>query len=567
MTPPPVGTSTGSSPPNPAGSSGTPEPSVPPAPTDPPGPAIESTETPAESTPIPAGPIPAVPIGADPVPAVPAGPVPTTTPVPADPITADPAGPDPTPTPVPAGPEGSSEPPPGIAAATTSTAAAAGAAAAPAPVPRSYFRLCLTAVAIVAGGIQVLFIHAMSRRTALPAVGRYDTVQAHYLVRGQWFVDPVQATSGAHLFVPTAAHPPLPTLLLGIADVASATGSTQHMVFLAMLFVASVVLAGITVRDLVGERAGVLAALVFATFPLLWVNPATIGPETTVIAVTTLLLFASVRFWARPSSGHAALVGLALGLCALTRTDLVALVVLVGLPLGLSVRSVPWKVRLRGLAVMGVIALLVVGPWVGRNLSQFGHTVILSEDYGAVVAGANCATTASGQLEGWWSPACLARVPVSGQPASVTTADQVHVGRVYVSDHLGSTVGVAAVRLGRLWNVYRPLQGSDLEVATGRPAWVSRLGLWYFYLLVPAAAVGAVVLRRRRLLLFPFLALILLSSITAVLAFGDARFAVEADVAMAMLAGVALDVLATRVRSRWSSPPGRHSMRRFPAAP
>jgi len=75
------------------------------------------------------------------------------------------------------------------------------------------------------------------------------------------------------------------------------------------------------------------------------------------------------------------------------------------------------------------------------------------------------------------------------------------------------------------------------------------------------------VLRRRRLLLFPFLALILLSSITAVLAFGDARFAVEADVAMAMLAGVALDVLATRVRSRWSSPPGRHSMRRFPAAP
>jgi 4-amino-4-deoxy-L-arabinose transferase-like glycosyltransferase len=340
----------------------------------------------------------------------------------------------------------------------------------------------------------------------------------------------------------------------------------QHMAFLAGLFVVSVVLAGVTVRDLAGERAGVLAALVFATFPLLWVNPATVGPETTVIAVTTLLLFAAVRFWAGPSSGHAALVGLALGLCALTRTDLVALVVVVGLPLGLLVKRASWTARIRAIAVMGAIALLVVGPWVGRNLFLFGHSVVLSEEYGPVVAGANCSTTASGDLEGWWSPTCLARVPETGQAASVITADQFHVGRVYVSEHPGSSVGVAAARLGRLWNVYRPLQGVNLEVSTGRPAWVSRLGLWYFYVLVPVAVVGAVVLRRRRLLVFPFVAMIVLASVTAVLAFGDARFAVEADVAMAMLAGVALDVLVGRLRRRWSSGPGLHSARHGAAA-
>lgn len=416
----------------------------------------------------------------------------------------------------------------------------------------------------MAGGIQALFIHAASRRTALPAGGRYDTVQAHYLVRGQWFIDPASAASGSHILVPTAAHPPLPTLVLGIADVASATGSTAHMVVLGMVFVASVVMAGITVRDLVGERAGVLAALVFATFPLLWVNPATVGPETTVIAVTTLLLMASVRFWGRPSPGHAALVGLALGLCALTRTDLVALVVLVGLPLALLVMRVPWTARLGALGVMVAVAVLVVGPWVGRNVALFGPTVVLSQDYGPVVAGANCATTASGGLEGWWSAACVARVPDAGASASATTSDQVHVGRVYVSDHLGASPGVAAVRLGRLWNAYRPLQQVNLEVPTGRPAWVSRLGLWYFYVLVPVAVVGAVALRRRRLLLFPFVALILLSSITAVLAFGDARFAVEADVSMAMLAGVGLDALVSRMRRRWSSGPGFHSIRPAP---
>ena len=424
---------------------------------------------------------------------------------------------------------------------------------------RPSFATGLAVVGALAGGIQALLIHAVSRRSALPRSGWYDTVQARQLVRGQWFIDPVRATSGAHLLVPTATHPPLPTVLLAIADVADATTPTAHMVVLAMLFVAAVVLAGVAVRDLAGERAGLLSALVFATFPLLWVNPATVGPETAVIAVATLLLFAAVRFWGRPSSGHAALVGLSLGLCALTRTDLVALVVLVGLPLGLCVRRVPWTAKLRGLAVMGALFLLVVGPWVGRNLALFGHTVVLSEDYGPVVAGANCPATGAGTLEGWWSQACLHRVSVSGRTPQVATSDQVRAARAYVSDHPGATAGVAAVRLGRVWNLYRPLQGADLETSAGRPAWVSRLGLAYFYLLVPVALVGAVVLRRRRLLVFPFVAMLVLASVTAVLAFGDARFAVEADVALAMLAGVGLDAGLTRARRRWSAGPGRHS--------
>jgi hypothetical protein len=211
---------------------------------------------------------------------------------------------------------------------------------------------------------------------------------------------------------------------------------------------------------------------------------------------------------------------------------------------------------------MGALFLLVVGPWVGRNLALFGHTVVLSEDYGPVVAGANCGATGDGTLEGWWSRACLDQVSVTGRTPQVATADQVRAARTYVSRHPGATVGVAAVRLGRVWNLYRPWQGADLETAAGRPAWVSRLGLVYFYLLVPVALIGAVVLRRRRLPLFPFVAMLVLASLTAVLAFGDARFAVEADVALAMLAGVGLDAGLTRARRRWSAGPGRHPARR-----
>ncbi len=433
------------------------------------------------------------------------------------------------------------------------------------PDRRSHFTVGLAAVAAVAAGIQALFIHAMSHRTALPAAGWYDTVQARLLVRGYWLVDPVRATSGTHLLVPTAAHPPLPTVLLAVADVVDATGPTAHMVFLAVLFVASVILAGVTVRDLVGERAGLLAALVMATFPLLWVNPATVGPETAVIAVTTLLLFASVRFWTSPRLAHAALVGLALGLCALTRTDLVALLVMIGIPLALLVRRASWPAKLRGLALMSVVFVLVVGPWVGRNLSLFGHGVVLSQDYGVAVAGANCVTTYSGSLEGWWSPGC-ASVPIAGVTRtveSVQTDDQVRAARTYISDHPGAAVTTAAARLGRMWDVYRPGQTARLEAVTGRPVWVSDAGRWYLYVLVPVALVGAVVLRRRQLLLFPFVSVIVLACLTCVLSFGDARFAVDADVALALLAGVGLDAGIAAATRRWSPGPGRHSAGRM----
>ncbi len=427
------------------------------------------------------------------------------------------------------------------------------------PTTRSHFTAWLAGVAIVAGGIQALFIHAVSHRSALPPAGWYDTEQARQLVRGQWLIDPVQATSGAHLLVPTAAHPPLPTVVLAVADVVNATGPTPHMVFLAVLFVASVGLAGVTVRDLVGERAGILAALVMATFPWLWVNPATVGPETVVVAVTTLLLFAAVRFWAAPSTAAAALVGLALGLCALTRTDMVGLVVLVGLPLGLLVKHTSWPARLRGLAVMGILFLLVVGPWVGRNVALFGPSRILADDVGTTVAGANCAATYSGPLLGWWSPTCPAATPTAPSSRAVTSGDQIRTARRYVAAHRGAAVGVAAARLGRLWGVYRPGQTADLESATGRPVWVSRLGQWYLYVAAPLAVLGAVVLRRRRLLLFPFVAVIILSSLTAVLAFGDPRFAVDGGVSLALLAGVALDAAAGAAARRWSTGPGRHS--------
>ncbi len=432
------------------------------------------------------------------------------------------------------------------------------------------FGAWLTGVGALALLIQLRFIDA-SAHLPLSSAAAAARVQASWLVRGFWFVDPSHLDPTYPARSVSALHPPITTLLLAVADVASATGVTAQRVFFALIFVGAIVVGALCARALAGGRAGILAALVLATFPALWVNPVTLGPETAVVGLSCLVLWASVRFADHPSTGGAAEIGAYLGLCVLTRTDLVALVVLVGLPLAVFARSASWLERGKFVVVLLAVVVLVVAPWAGRNLATFSRTTLVSNDTGAVLAGANCATTYAGPLEGWWSAGC-ADAAASGGNQPAVAAEQLAAGRHYASSHEAPLVSVAAERVGRLWGVVDPIAGARLEALTGRPVWVTELATWYLYLLVPTAVFGAVVLRRRRLLLFPFAAMIVLATLTAALAYGDARFRVEADAAMAILAGVALDSLWRRIERTAGQtrspgqPRGRHAAGSAPRA-
>jgi hypothetical protein len=107
-------------------------------------------------------------------------------------------------------------------------------------------------------------------------------------------------------------------------------------------------------------------------------------------------------------------------------------------------------------------------------------------------------------------------------------------------------IRVGAIRIGRIWDVFDPFGQSRLEAEVGRPVWVSDLSVWYLYALVPLAVLGGAVLRLRHAMLLPFAGLVILSTFTAFVAYGDARFRVEADIALAMLGGVAVDWLWRR---------------------
>ena len=80
----------------------------------------------------------------------------------------------------------------------------------------------------------------------------------------------------------------------------------------------------------------------------------------------------------------------------------------------------------------------------------------------------------------------------------------------------------------------------------GREPWVSHAGLVVYVLLVPLALYGLVLLRRRGagawIMATPFLAV----TLTTLLAYGAGRFRHSAELAIVVLAAIALDRMIAR---------------------
>ena len=79
-----------------------------------------------------------------------------------------------------------------------------------------------------------------------------------------------------------------------------------------------------------------------------------------------------------------------------------------------------------------------------------------------------------------------------------------------------------------------------------RPRAWSWFALAMYAVLIPFACWGALVLRRRGTSLVPLVAMVTLVTATAVLFWGNPRFRRPVEIAIAVLASVALDALATK---------------------
>lgn len=346
--------------------------------------------------------------------------------------------------------------------------------------------------------------------------------------------------------VPTADKPPLLPLLLAPFSAAFDGAWQAHQVATALVGTGTVVALGFLGRRLGGEAVGLVAAGLGAVYPVLVAADGSFRSESPYALAVALMLIAAYRFLDHPDARRAAVLGAVIGFAALARSEAVAFLLLIALPLAWR-GGAHWRRRAGLVAVSTAACVLVLAPWLVRTWIQLDAPVVISTNSGGLLAGANCDPVYSGELMGQWTFDCLpANIGKTEAEASSDLRDQ---GLRYAWEHADRLPVVVAARVGRTWELYRPRQQASFEAFfEGRDLFLTRAGVVFYYLLVPLAIYGLVLLRRRGQPLAIMIAPAISVTLVSIAAYGFTRFRVAADVTLVALAAVALVAMVDRRR-------------------
>ncbi|MDQ1432863.1 MAG: hypothetical protein QOF40_3465 [Actinomycetota bacterium] len=430
-------------------------------------------------------------------------------------------------------------------------------------------------------GLSVIVVGALALRIAWVLIARRDFAlhgddyfyhwQANALADGLGFVNPF-AWKGLGRLDPSAAHPPLYSLYLSVFSWFGFATPLAHRLASCLLGAGGVLLIGLAGRRIAGPRAGLLAAVVGAVYPMLWINDGMLTSESMYVLIIAGMILAAYRLWDARTWANAAILGGTIGLASLTRPEAIVLVPFLGLPYVFA-RGADVRRRVGVFLVLGATCLVVILPWWVRNISTFEKPTFLATGNGSVLQIANCDSTYSGPMLGYWDIQCAigdrppataeqrrlqenTKVPglvylIAQDPRdeSIPDATARSKGLHYIREHLGRAPVVAAARVARVWSVFRVQQQVDLDVFFERrgrvPSWAGTL---MYYVLVPISGYALFVLYRRRRPISPMVAIFAMVTVTTAISIGITRYRVGADVALAVLGGVGIDALWQRFR-------------------
>jgi 4-amino-4-deoxy-L-arabinose transferase-like glycosyltransferase len=411
----------------------------------------------------------------------------------------------------------------------------------------------LVLITVLGFAVRLAYV-LIARRNHVPGGDAFFYhVGANLLVDGKGFIAPLPYALGAQ--IQAADHPPLYITFLAIPSAMGLRTALEHVLWSMLLGTGTIAVTGALGRRVAGVRVGLVAAALAAVYPNIWLHDGALLSETMAIFVATVTLLLAYRAWDQPSMGRIVALGAACGAAMLSRSELVLLLPALLAPVVLLAGEISLRERLTRLAAGTVVALVVVAPWVGYNLSRFSHPVLLSSQFEATLAGANCRDTYHGPSLGSITSTCVKGLdPTTDESeASVVLRDR---AQDFVRDNLGRVPVVVAARVGRVVGVYPPDRLIDVEVFfEGRERWLATLELITFYPVAIGAIAGAVVLRRRRTVpLFPLLALPAIVIVTVAVTYGSNRFRAPAETSLVVLAAIAIDALWHRFPSRSRQP-------------
>ena len=411
----------------------------------------------------------------------------------------------------------------------------------------------LTLVGIVALVLRVSYV-VLFRFEHVPLQGDsyFFSQGANLLAAGHGFVEPLSGVQSAN-------HPPLYLLWLAIVSVLdphSPTSQGVQMLWSCVLGTGTVVVCGLAGREVLGPRCGLVAAALAAVYPGLWVWDGMLFSETMAQFTVAVVILMAYRFWHSPSRGRAIWLGVTCGLAALARSELVLTVPLLLAPLALCCRNLAFSRRLVLMGIGGAAATLTLLPWIAFNLSRFEKPVYISSNFGPTLAAANCDATYYGNDLGYKNYQSARRIFDAAERAdprwrqrdvSEQDAEVRKLTMRYVRAHTGRLPAVIAVRWARVVGLYRRRR----EVVAARVFYkrerpLAEITSWSYYGAAALAIAGGIMLRRRRIPVFPLVAFPVIILISVAVTFGQDRYRAPADVALLVLAAVAVDSLAGR---------------------
>ena len=412
--------------------------------------------------------------------------------------------------------------------------------------------LGLPAVVALAAAVRLVYVATKWHDPLLLNDSIYYSGQARQLAHGTWFRE---------LFVdrPGAEHGPLTSLLMAPVSWMDDPVPWQRLVTVAA-GITLVWVIGRLADEVAGRRVGLVAAVIAALYPNLWMNDGLVMSESISMLLVALSLWAAWRLATSPGDAlpvrAAAWLGVATGLGMLARSELVLLAPLLAGWVAVARRREGSTGRgritgsdWRSAAVALAVACAVVAPWVVFNLARFERPVFLTTNDGTTLLGANCDDAYQGPGVGGWSLICVASDPdyAMDEEPSVRSARQRNLAVQYVRAHLADVPKVVAARLARTLDLYG---WSDLvfqDVGEERPRWAAWAGIGAFWLLAVAAALGSrrVARRLRWLLAAP----VVVALATTVLFYGGHRIRSSAEPVVVILAAVSLVAVADRWRA------------------
>jgi 4-amino-4-deoxy-L-arabinose transferase-like glycosyltransferase len=420
------------------------------------------------------------------------------------------------------------------------------------------FVIALGAIAVVALGVRLWFVFAGYGHFRLGGDAVYYHYQGWTIGDGHWFVTPggwfegLRATTRWHGHQgPTAYHPPLYGLYLGMISWLGGWSVTAHRVASCFLGTASVVVLGLSGRKMMGERAGLVAASIAAVYANLWINDGMLLSESMTILTVSVVLLAAYTFWARPSRWNAWWLGVAIGVAVLSRSEVSLLAIFVAVPVIAGTRRSTTRRRVEMLALAAGGIIVFVGPWVGFNMVRFEKPVYLTSGVGSVLSTANCDKTYYGPFLGLYAQ-CFT------YPNGAVTGDEsqqdavvMKSARTYIKHHLGRVPVVVAARVARIWDVYKPGQNLQLNaLIEARTKRASRIAFGQYVFLMPLAIAGTILLWRARIPISPILGPALVATVAAAVSFGVVRYRSPAEPAIVLAAAASVEVVWRSVRGR-----------------